>query len=290
MLANNFVIILNHVGPDVMHYISERILATNGVQAVLPCKSVNNDGKYKVLVQKSHYHQTRERFMEELTGWINENAAVDAKATLDKYPGSPEVAPISSDGFSRGEHSYMNISINTAFTVGSAISDTSFPSYVVQDMTPAASETSTLGGSRNASSDRTRTWADLATGRGSSVTLASDREFSTVMDQSTIISDLASSRVEVENLKSKLAQLEAEREEQHKAIADTVQEQVSKAVEAQMSILSAQMTQLFAGLVSTLQQPSGAAPKRNAQAFDMEDSLNDYQQQEENSFHSTASS
>jgi len=157
-------------------------------------------------------------------------------------------------------------------------------------MTPAASETSTLGGSRNASSDRTRTWADLATGRGSSVTLASDREFSTVMDQSTIISDLASSRVEVENLKSKLAQLEAEREEQHKAIADTVQEQVSKAVEAQMSILSAQMTQLFAGLVSTLQQPSGAAPKRNAQAFDMEDSLNDYQQQEENSFHSTASS
>jgi hypothetical protein len=37
LLANNFVIILNYVGPDdVMHYIPERILATKGVQAVLP--------------------------------------------------------------------------------------------------------------------------------------------------------------------------------------------------------------------------------------------------------------
>jgi hypothetical protein len=48
-LANNFVIILNQVGPDVMHNIAERILAVDGVQAVLPCKTMNNDGKYKIL-------------------------------------------------------------------------------------------------------------------------------------------------------------------------------------------------------------------------------------------------
>lgn len=145
-LANNYVIVLKHVGPDVMHYISERILATQGVQTVIPGKSVNDDGKYKVLVQKNQeYQQVRERFMDTLTSWINNYAAPDAKATLlIKYPGPPEVASISSDGFSRGENSYMNISVNTAFSIGSTISDSSPPEYVFHDKTNP-SDTSTPG-------------------------------------------------------------------------------------------------------------------------------------------------
>ena len=66
LLANNFVIILNYVGPDVMHYISERILATKGVEAALPCKSLNEDGRYKILVNKDDYHATRDYIKEEL--------------------------------------------------------------------------------------------------------------------------------------------------------------------------------------------------------------------------------
>jgi hypothetical protein len=240
-LANNFVIVLNHVGPNVKHYISERILATEGVQAVLPGKSVNKDGRYNVLVHKSHYHKTREYFMDTLASWINDNAAPDAKSTLDKYPGPPEVASISSDGFSRGDDSYINISINTAFAIGSAISDSSPPDYVFQDKT-LASDTSTLGGSRSFPSERTRTWADMATGHTS--TVETPLETGQVsFDQSTVISDLASSRAEVESLKAKVAKMEAQRIEQQKALADTVQEQVSKAVQDQMSIFIAQMTQ-----------------------------------------------
>jgi hypothetical protein len=124
---------LELMGPDVMHYISEIILMIDGVQAILPCKLVNDNGKYKIMVNKNQFHATREQLMDELTTWINENAATDAKATLIKYCSPPEVAPISSDGFSRGEHSYMNISINTAFSVGPVISDTSPLAYILQE-------------------------------------------------------------------------------------------------------------------------------------------------------------
>ncbi len=82
-LANNYVIILNYVGPDEMHYISDRILASKGVQAILPGKSVNTDGKYKILLHKSHYHAARDR-MGALTNWIYDHVAPGAQATLIK--------------------------------------------------------------------------------------------------------------------------------------------------------------------------------------------------------------
>lgn len=207
--------------------------------------------------------------MEELTNWIEDNAAPDAKATLIKYPTSPEVAPIRSDGFSSGEQSYMNISVNTAFSVGSAISDTSPPTYIFQDTkTRMSSDDSTLEGSQTTSSrGHNHTWADTVVGCKSAK--GSPDIVQASIDQSTIVSDLESSRAEVETLKSKVAQLEAERAEHQKVLADTVQEQVSKAVQDQMMVFTAQMTQMFANLVSTLHQVPTTIPKRSAQ--DMEE-------------------
>ena len=280
LLAHNFVIILNHVGPDVMHYISERILALGGVQAVLPCKSVNEDGRYKVLVNKEQYHEARDRLKEELQSWIEDHAAPDARATLDKYPLPPEVAPINSDGFSQGEQSYMNISINTAFSIGSNISDSSPPTYVFQDTNMPLDDTSTLGGSRDAPLGRARTWADAVTGRSKPAMEIVDVGQVNI-DQGTIISDLESSRAEVETLKSKVAQLEAERIEHQKALANTVQDQVSKAVQDQMNLFTAQMTQMFANLVTTLHHVPAAIPKRPA--HDMLEDEGDHNQQEETS-------
>jgi hypothetical protein len=121
-VAKHFVIILNYIGPDVIHYISEKFFKMDGVQAVLPCKLVKNDGKYTIMVNKDHYHAAREQLMDDLTKWIDDNAAPDAKATLIKYQSPLEVAPINFDGISRGEHSYLKICVNTAFSVGSAIS------------------------------------------------------------------------------------------------------------------------------------------------------------------------
>jgi hypothetical protein len=45
-LATNYVILLNHIGPDAMHNMSDHILATSGVVSMLPSFSVNKDGKY----------------------------------------------------------------------------------------------------------------------------------------------------------------------------------------------------------------------------------------------------
>ena len=272
-VANNFVIILNYVGPDVMHYISERILKMDGVQAVLPCKSVNNDGKFKILVHKDQYHAARDQLMDELTTWIDDNAAPDAKATLIKYQSPPEVAPINSDGFSRGEHSYMNLSVNTALSVGSALSDESPPAYVFHNTKHQKSSDdseSMLGGSQTKSANRTRTWADRVAGHSTSVTEDLDIGQPSIFDQSTIISDLESSRAEVETLKYIVAQLEAERAEQKKALSETVQQQVSKAVQDQMSLFTVQMTQMFANLVSTLHQAPGTLSKRSAQDMEAE--------------------
>ncbi|KAI2491590.1 hypothetical protein MHU86_22962 [Fragilaria crotonensis] len=208
--------------------------------------------------------------MEELTIWIEDNAAPHAKATSIKYPTSPQGPPIQSDGFSSGEQSYMNISVNTAFSVGSAISDTSPPTYIFQDTkTRMSSDDSTLEGSQtNSSRGHNHTWADTVVGRKSAK--GSPDIIQTSIDQSTIVSDLESSRAEVETLKSKVAQLEAERAEQQKVLADTVQEQVSKAVQDQLMVFPAQMTQMFANLVSRLHQVSTSTiPKRSAQ--DMEE-------------------
>jgi hypothetical protein len=59
MISNDYVVILNNISPDAMHYISDRITAIDGVLALLPCPSVNKDGKYKVLVQQKDNYQVR---------------------------------------------------------------------------------------------------------------------------------------------------------------------------------------------------------------------------------------
>ena len=69
-LATNYVILLNHIGPDAMHYLSDRILATSGVVSMLPSFSVNEDGKYKVLVHQKNYHRVRSHLNEVIPKWL----------------------------------------------------------------------------------------------------------------------------------------------------------------------------------------------------------------------------
>ena len=89
LLANNYVILLNYVGPDVMHYISERILATKGVQAVLPCKSLNKDGRYKILVNKDDYHATRDHIKEEFPALDRGTSCVGCNNNTEQVPEPP---------------------------------------------------------------------------------------------------------------------------------------------------------------------------------------------------------
>jgi hypothetical protein len=97
MIAKNNVIILNHIGVDAMHCLSDCIVAIPGILALLPTASVNEDGKYKVLVHQKDYHQVRNFLKDILPKWYDEHLEPDAKAPEYCYPGPPEVSPIQSD-------------------------------------------------------------------------------------------------------------------------------------------------------------------------------------------------
>lgn len=155
MLATNYVILLNHiVGPDAMHYmyLSDRILAVSGVVSLLPSISVNEDGRYKVLVHQKNYHEVREYLKKVIPEWYEEYVEPDAKAPEYRYPGPPEVSPIESDGISQGDQSYLSISINTAMSISSNISNDSPPSFVYPKDQQSTTDDSTLGGSQAKSS------------------------------------------------------------------------------------------------------------------------------------------
>ncbi len=125
MIATNYTVILNHIGPDAMYYLSEKILAVPGVKLILPCHTVTEDGRYKILVHQKDYHRVREHLKEVLTHWYDTYVEPDAKVPDTRYPGKPEVSPIESDGFSQGNNTYMTVSINTAMSISSAVSNDS---------------------------------------------------------------------------------------------------------------------------------------------------------------------
>jgi hypothetical protein len=164
MIAKNYVIILNHIGVDAMHCLSDCIVAIPGILALLPTASVNEDGKYKVLVHQKDYHQVRNYLKDILPKWYDEHLEPDAKAPEYRYPGPPEVSPIQSDGASQGDQTYMTISVNTAMLIGSNLSNNSPPIFVYwRTGKNVANDTSTLGGSQvgaSSSTNQGKSWAD----------------------------------------------------------------------------------------------------------------------------------
>ena len=72
LMASTRVIVLNYVGRDVMFYLSDHILAMNGVHAVLPAPTVDMDGRYRVQVDKDDFHSIRKELMTCITPWYND--------------------------------------------------------------------------------------------------------------------------------------------------------------------------------------------------------------------------
>lgn len=289
-LATNYVILLNHIGPDAMHYLSDRILATPGVLSLLPSISVNDDGKYKVLVHQKNYHQVRNHLKEVIPKWYQEYVEPDAKAPEHRYPGPPEVSPIESDGLSQGENTYLTISINTAMSIGSNISNESPPSFIYPKDHHSATDESTLGGSQANSSNIGKTWADKVRGSrtysSSEPTSTADSERQTALQQ-----ELATSRAEVAALKERLARIEGaqfhdpelersrevvaelketiekienERVAERELIDDKVKQQVAQALQAQFQSFAQEMTSMFAQMLKSQQQNPQNPTKRLA--------------------------
>ena len=230
VLAKNRVIVLNHIGQDAMYYLSDHINAVAGVQAILPAKSIEKDGKFKVSVLEKDYLRIRTHLVQLVPTCYEQYVEPDERPPANRYPGPPQVAPHDMDDYSTDEKSYMTISVNSAMSFGSVLSDDSLPEA--------------LGG--HADPDRTpttpsmRTWADLVSdpSQASNMRSTSTPRRSPIDDD--LISDLASSRAEVADLRAQVALLQADRIRTDLTIAETVQQQVAHAVSEQMAQIAAQ--------------------------------------------------
>ena len=223
--------------------------------------------------------------------WYEEYVEPDAKAPENRYPGPPEVSPIESDGISQGDHTYLSISINTAMSINSNISNDSPPSFIFPKDQQSTTDESTLGGSQANSSNIGRTWADKVRGSrtysSSEPTSTAESERQRALQQELAISreevaalkdrlakiegariqdqELETSRLAIAELKETIAHMEQERNAERESIDDKVKQQVAQALQAQFQSFAQEMTTMFAQMLRSQQQHSPQNPiKRQA--------------------------
>ena len=134
MLSNLRTIVISNVGSQVMFYLHERIASVLGVRDIVPHPTVELTGKYRIQVHKDDFKAVRANLMINIPDWYDKHVPTDGKTSTENYPGTPEVAPIPSDGYSSGEESYY------AGSVASAMSYTSSEDHH-DDMQPSYEET-----------------------------------------------------------------------------------------------------------------------------------------------------
>jgi hypothetical protein len=145
VLANNRIIHLNHIGSEAMYYMSDHITAVPGVKALLPTKHADSLGQYKVSVLEKDFQRVREHFQKYLQAWYDQYVEPDAQNPEHKFQGPPIVAPIEADDYSDDDQSYMTVSINTAMSLASVLSDeTTTETTVSNNLGPKSGLTSSL--------------------------------------------------------------------------------------------------------------------------------------------------
>ena len=219
-IANNRVILLNNIGESALFYLEQHITAIPGVQGLLPTR---NSGQYKVSVQQKDFNSVRQHLVKNLSEWYTTHVTADAQNGMGQFSGLPEVAAISADDYSDDEQSYMTVSINAAMSLVSILSDD-------DDQTGTTSGHVTDSNKATPVPTSIRGWPTLP-GGSTTETPSTPTQYSAI-DQ-TILTDLASSRAEVEALKVQVSQLVAQRESQAQQIADAVHAQVARALATQ---------------------------------------------------------
>ncbi len=104
---------MNNIGTDAMLYLLHWIEQLEGVQDIVPYKTVETDGKFRVLVNKQEFRRTRSILQSELPTWYENHVSPDAQPQTGQFPGAPAVATINSNDYSSGDDSYMTKSVTT---------------------------------------------------------------------------------------------------------------------------------------------------------------------------------
>ena len=112
ILANQHVVMINHLGTEAMYYLTDRIQSISGVKDVIPTKKVSQNGKFYVLVDKKAETSVRTALQKCFDEWYSEVVPEDAKPKVGQFEGLPAVGiPRSEgDGYSSGENSRMTAS------------------------------------------------------------------------------------------------------------------------------------------------------------------------------------
>jgi hypothetical protein len=204
LMADTRSISLNYIGCDAMFYLMEHILAIPKVKAVVPAPTIEQDGRYRVSVAKDEFITIRTHLQRHLTGWIEAYVTdEEAQRSLQKYPDPPEVSMIDYDVYSTGDGTYMTDSANTAMSYDSVTSDLTHTG----DSQASQSSYSGLPKASTSWAARIRGSINQQYPPNSLRDTAPHGVPPGIVVNDEMISDLASSRAEVDELKQQLAQI-----------------------------------------------------------------------------------
>ena len=264
-IANNYTIILQNIGTQAMFYLSDHIYSIDGVLDIMPSKTVDTNGNFRVLVKKSDFRSVRKVLTRHIPEWFETHVESDAIPIDGAFPGSPRVAPIVDDGYSSSEDSYMNLSINTALSYdGSTISDSD--SYSRGEAATSRAPGLSNRHPRDVQSTQSFNWAarlstSLVMPRPPTGPATSSLQPAQSPPHSDVISELASSRAETEELRNHLNDIkttfENEKQEMLKNFAIEKQTLIQAMKDEMAKSIKEQMQQ-YMPLTTQVEPPSSA--------------------------------
>jgi hypothetical protein len=251
-MATNRTIVLNNIGTDAILYLSHWIENVDGVKDIVPCRTVEIDGKFRMLVKQQDFHRVRNILIENLSQWISDYIASDAQPQPGRFPGYPEVAPLFSDVLSNGNNSYMATSVNTMMSYNENEFEeySKFRSPVRKSSNkPSSSQWRENPTTLSPLASNFTTWADRVTQQSppqvsaSNTPLNSEGEVMARSDQNPIVfdqikADLEMRNAEVESLKQELQELRRERAQYKAELESQVQLKVNEAIQKEVAKLS----------------------------------------------------
>ena len=212
ILSKNHTIVLNFIGNQSILYLEEKIRAVPGAIDLVPCHSVETDGKFRVQVRKEDFYKVRSALAKSVPKWYEELVPDDAKREMRKFPCPPEVAPLASDGYSSGSDGYMTASIATAMSYASVVSN------LTTDSKMEVPGNRQLHTKDHHQSRKTTAWNTPPP----TLISAPDTE-------AGLISELESSKSEVEALKQQMSKMEDEQQAELKEIERKAEKQRAEA-------------------------------------------------------------
>ena len=85
LLADQHVVVINHLGTDAMYYLSDRIKAIAGVIDVVPNRKVEQNGRYYVLAPKAQIQKVRESLNKRFDKWYFDDVPSDARPQEGRF-------------------------------------------------------------------------------------------------------------------------------------------------------------------------------------------------------------